>query len=214
MRSAVLTAVYDNYDALKLFPAQDIQCETICVTDNPNLTGGGWDRIVYEPRENVHPNRAAKTPKMCPWRYTDADITVWIDASFEFRSSSFVRELCAFLPIGQFAHPDRDCIYTEGLYSAGLGKYAGEPLSEQMFAYASAGHPENWGLWATGLIVRERSRTMENFGEAWLDECWRWSFQDQVSEAPMLRDHGLRPNTIPGGYSLNPWVQYAGSSRH
>lgn len=210
MKAAVLTAVYDNYDPLKPFPVQDVEVETICVTDNPNLEGDGWKRIVYEPREGVHPNRAAKTPKMCPWRYTDADLTIWIDASFRVQSAFFVEDMCAYT-FGQMVHPDRDCIFQEANVSLGMEKYAREPIAEQIARYD---HPQHWGLWATGLIVRRHSPEIEKFGEAWLQECWDWSFQDQISEAPMLREYGLRPETIPGFYHQNPWLAYEGSGRH
>lgn len=214
MKATVLTAIYDGYDTLQAFPVQDVECETICVTDNPTLLGSGWQRIVYEPRAGVHPNLAAKAPKMCPWRYTDADLTIWIDGSIMVQSRSFVREMCDFT-FAQFAHPQRDCIYDEREASR-YWKYDGLPLDDQVAYYRSLGHPPHWGLWNGCLIVRRHSPELEKFGEAWLGECERWSFQDQISEPPMLRLHDLRPETIAGSYrwGQNPWVAYSGSSRH
>ena len=81
MKFALMTAIYDGYDTLKDFTTQDVDdVEAICVTDDPLLHSEQWN-VVYEPRPWVHPNRAAKSPKMCPWRYTDADVVVWADAS-------------------------------------------------------------------------------------------------------------------------------------
>lgn len=211
---AILTAVYDDYDTLKAMPAQSVDCETIAVTDNPNLHAEGWDTVVYERRLGVHPNRAAKRPKCCPWNYTDADTVIWIDASFQCQSAFFAQEAGQLGPIAQTVHPDRDCIYTEGEYSTGLAKYEGEPIADQMRVYLERGHPQHWGLWATGIIVRQRSLNVEAFGNDWLTEIEQWSFQDQVSEPYVLRDHGLRPQTLPGGYHQNPWLIYAGSARH
>src|SRR5205085_532909 len=136
----------------------------------------------------VHPNLAAKTPKMCPWRYTDADVVVWLDASFQITSPSFLREMCEY-EFGQFDHNARDCIYDEVEHCIPLAKYSFLPLQEQAAHYREQGHPEHWGLWATGFIVRKHTPTVEQFGEAWLAENEKWSFQDQVSEAPMLREH-------------------------
>lgn len=214
MKVAVLTAITNRYDILRPFPTQDVQCETICVTDDDDLAGDGWQRIICEPRPGMHPNLAAKAPKMCPWRYTDADLTIWIDASLLVQSSEFVRAMCAF-EFGQFDHPARDCIYEEREASR-YAKYDGLPLDEQVAHYRTQGHPEHWGLWATGLIVRHRTPEIEKFGRDWLTECETWSFQDQLSEAPMLRTHDLRPETIPGSYlaGRNPWLGYSGSSNH
>lgn len=213
MTVTLLTAVYDNYDSLREICVQDIPHEAICVTDNPNLASETWN-VIYEPRPDRHPNLAAKSPKMCPWRYTDADLTIWLDASFEIISYDFLAAVSKFAPLGQFSHPDRACIYAEGNYSTGLRKYSDLPLEAQMADYRNRGHPEHWGLWATGVIVRQHTPEIEAFGEAWLAECEKWSFQDQVSEAVILREHGLRPTAMPGSYNQNPWVQYAGSGRH
>lgn len=213
MTVALITAVFDNYDVLKNFPIQPLDHEAICIADNPDLASESWE-VRYEPRPGVHPNRAAKRPKMCPWCYTDAETVIWIDASFEILQYDFIERMLNYLPLGQFLHPDRSCIYSEGIYSQGLGKYASEPLEEQMADYRERGHPQNWGLWCTGLVIRRRTSEIEAFGEAWLAENERWSFQDQVSEAVVLREHQLQPVTIPGSYHQNPWVRYAGSSRH
>ncbi len=216
MSITVLTAITDGYDTLQAFPTQDVECETICVTDHPTMLGSGWNRIVHDPRP-LHPNLAAKAPKMCPWRYTDAEFVIWLDGSMKVTSHAFVREVIEFArPLAQFVHQHRDCIYDEARHSLELEKYAGLPILEQAIHYREQGHPAHWGLWTGGLIVRRHTPEVEKFGEAWLAECEQWSFQDQISEAPVLREHGLRPVTIPGTYwaGANPWLEYCGSQRH
>lgn len=215
MKVALITAIYDGYDTLKPLVPQDVDVETICVTDDPNLRSEQW-AIVCEPRPGVHPNLAAKRPKMLPWAYTDAEIIIWVDASIMVTSPGLARAMGDYLPLGQFAHPDRDCIYDEVAHSIPMPKYAGLPLRAQAEFYRAARHPDRWGLWATGLIARWRTPEIEAFGAAWLAECERWGFQDQVSEPPMLRAHGLAPVTIPGFVRAqqNPWVGYAASARH
>lgn len=212
---AVLTATYDHYDSLKSFPAQSVDCETICLTDDPDLVDPTW-KIIVEPSD-LHPNRAAKRAKCTPWEYTNADFVIWIDASVRVRSADFVQDLVALAdPIAQFLHPDRDCIYDEAWASRGMGKYTNEPIDQQMAEYRHAEHPKNWGLWATGVIVRQRTPEVEQFGRDWLAEINRLTFQDQLSEPFVLRQHGLRPSTIPGyvfGHQ-NPWMCFEGSGRH
>lgn len=214
MTIAILTAITDHFDTLKELPAQDVEVEAVCVTDDPHLYSETW-KIVHEPRNGVHPNRAAKPPKMCPWRYTDADYTIWLDASARVLSSSFVSDMVGYAnPIGQFRHWDRDCIYVEGEYSLTTPRYADEPIQPSLDYYRTTGHPDHWGLWAAGLITRKRTPEVVAFGEAWLAEVNRWSFQDQISEAPMLREYGLRPTIIPGTYQQNLWCSWEASGRH
>lgn len=212
MTVTVLTAIYDNYDLLHPFPPQDVLVEAICITDNPHLHAEGWT-IRHRPSEQ-HPNLAAKHPKCCPWQHTNNPSVIWIDGSFAVTSSAFVREALEYGPVAQFTHPDRDCIYTEAAYSATLTKYADLPLTDQAAHYRAAGHPDRWGLWATGVIVRSHSSAVEQFGIDWLAECERWGYQDQISEAPMLNRHSLYPNPFPGTHLNNRWLRYDGSARH
>lgn len=219
---AIVTAIYDGYDELKPVLAQaGVDVEWVCVTDGAPLpdveAARGWS-MICEPRPGVHPNRAAKHPKYEPWKYTNAPVSIWVDASFRVVSDRFAVEATAGLtyaqPIAQFQHPWRDCLYAEAKESARLAKYAGEPVLEQADAYALAGHPEGWGLWATGVIARQHTDAVRELGGRWLHETYRWSFQDQVSQPFALRETGLRPMALPGTHLATPWLAYEGSARH
>jgi hypothetical protein len=216
---AILTAIYDSYDELKpTMPQRGVSVDWVLVTDDETLkdvpTVRGW-RVVYEPRPGVHPNRAAKHPKYEPWKYTDAGASVWVDASFRIVSEQLAAEALSFAdPIAQFAHPWRDCLYAEAKESAGLPKYAGEPVLEQADHYSELGHPENWGLWATGVIARRHTEAVQELGARWLAETYEWSFQDQISQPYALRETGLRPMALPGNHLATPWLAYEGSARH
>lgn len=216
---AILTAIYDSYDELKpTMPQRGVRVDWVLVTDDETLKDEssvrGW-RVVYEPRPGVHPNRAAKHPKYEPWKYTDAEASVWVDASFRIVSEQLAVEALSFAdPIAQFAHPWRDCLYAEAKESAGLPKYAGEPVLEQADHYSELGHPENWGLWATGVIARRHTEAVRELGARWMAETYEWSFQDQISQPFALRETGLRPTALPGNHLATPWLAYEGSARH
>jgi len=220
MHAAVITAIYDRYDVLKpTCPQVGARVEWICVTDDPGLDRGdsdplGW-RIVFEPRPGLHPNRAAKHPKMRPHLYTTAPSSVWVDASFRVLSAGFVVDVLGFAdPIAQFVHPWRECLFTEAEVSAPLPKYADEPCLEQAARYRAEGHPPRWGLWATGVIARRHDDLVAVWGQTWLNENLNHSFQDQISHPHVCRTHGLRPAALPGNHLTNPWLRYEGSARH
>lgn len=216
---AILTAVYDSYDALKpTVPQHGMDVDWVCVTDDEDLKNvtesQGW-RVVYEPRPGTHPNRAAKHPKYEPWKYTDAGASIWVDASFRIVSDRFAAEALPFAdPIAQFPHPWRDCLYAEADESAPMAKYADEPVAAQAEHYRRQGHPERWGLWATGVITRRHTEPVRRLGRAWLEETYKWSFQDQISHPHVCREVGLRPAALPGTHMSNPWLRYEGSARH
>lgn len=213
--AAVVTAVYDSYDTLKpALPQPGVRVDWVCVTDNPHLEVEGW-RTVVRPCPGLHPNRSAKVPKMFPERFTPAPVSVWVDASFRVTSGTFVADVLPYAePIAQFVHPWRNCLYDEADASSPIPKYTGEPILEQAKEYREEGHPEHWGLWATGVIVRRHMAETAQFGQSWLSEIDRWSFQDQVSEPFALRNCGLRPVSLPGTHFANPWLAYEGSGRH
>jgi alkaline ceramidase TOD1/glycosyltransferase MUCI70-like protein len=212
-----LSAIFANYDTPKPPRQQDgAEVEWLMVTDDPALDAPGWE-VVYEPaRPGMHPNRQAKYPKMTPWCYTDAAASVWVDASFQVTSPTFVADVLACArPLAQFEHPWRSCCLDEAVASAPIPKYAGEPIVDQAAYYRARGMPEGWGLFATGVIARRHDDPrVIALGEQWLAECHRWSFQDQVSEPFVLRNVGLRPTALPGTHLANPWLSYQGSARH
>lgn len=220
MSVAVITSIYGGYDQLAAPPPQDMEAEWICVTDRSDLDGQGAWKVVSEPRaDGIHPRLAAKVPKCLPGLYTDASVIVWLDGSCRLKETDSLRRLVVanpLAPISQFAHPDRDCIYDEGAFSALLPKYISTPVHEQMGWYRhEEGHPPHWGLWATGVIVRNLTLDaidhdlIEQFGQAWLNEQVRWTIQDQISEAPVLRRFGLRPALLPGNLWANDILGWA-----
>lgn len=219
MSVAVITSIYGGYDQLAAPPPQDLEAEWICVTDRADLDGQGAWKVVCEPRADaIHPRLAAKVPKCLPHLYTDASVVVWLDGACRLSTPDSLRRLVManpLAPISQFAHPDRDCIYDEGAFSALLPKYVQTPVPEQMAAYHREGHPSHWGLWATGVIVRNLALEdadqdmIVRFGQEWLNEQVRWSIQDQISEAPVLRRFGIRPAVLPGNLWTNDILGWA-----
>lgn len=211
----MISAVYDGYDGVKpVLPQWGLDVEWVLVTDDPGLSAPGW-RVVVRPRPGIHPNRAAKGPKFCPYEYTEAPASVWVDASFRVRSKTFVSDVLGYArPLAQFTHPWRDCVYEEAQASRDLPKYAGEPVEGQAAHYRDLGHPEHWGLWATGVIARRHTLETVRMGLAWNRQVTDWSFQDQLSQPPVLRETGIRPTALPGTHFSNPWLTYEGSVRH
>lgn len=214
MKVAIVSSVYGDYDNLKEQPVhQTVACEYVAVTDRP-YESDTWD-VVVEPRPHLHPRMAAKVPKCLPWRYApQADVTIWIDGSATILSPDFVQTCLDCLgddALAQWEHPERDCIYAEASVSRVFGKYEGQNLEGQADHYLRKGHPQAWGLWATGCIVRRRNNDLHVvMGQAWLAEQSRWTYQDQISEAPVLRACGVRPAPLPEGLWSNRWLSFGG----
>lgn len=214
---AIITSIYDSYDVLKpIFPQEEISVEWIFVTDNLLEDSLGWTQV-HEPKFDVHPNRAAKQAKMLPWGYTEAPASIWIDGSFRITSPRFAVEALSYAnPIAQFKHPWRNCLFEESEYSTTLQRYSDESIliKGQSNLYQNLGHPEKWGLWATGIIARQHTDQVMDMGFRWFYEVNAWSYQDQISEPFVLKSVGLFPNVFPNDYFSSSWIRYEGSGRH
>jgi hypothetical protein len=207
MKVAVVSAIYGGYDHPKAPVPQDHPCEFVLVTDDPTPVDG-W-QVVYEPRPQLHPRLAAKVPKCRPDLYADADAYLWVDGSIEITSPGFVTACVGHLevgPVAQFPHPLRSSIAAEAEASMAMAKYHGLPVREQAAHYIKSGYPDGWGLWETGIIARRRDGL--GFGADWLTEQVRWTYQDQVSQAPVMWAAGVRPIDLPGLATKNPWTRY------
>lgn len=221
----IITSVTDGYDTLKRQTEQvGIDAEWIAVTDGTEVAEEGhpWEIINVEhwatEKDVSHPNRLAKIAKTQPWLFgAEASHSIWIDASYRITSPVFAFQTIPMAtPVAQFLHPWRQCIYREAVASLELPRYLEERdrISAQVNEYEEIGHPANWGLWATGVIIRKHTDDVIDMSLMWLNEIRRWSYQDQLSEPVALRLCDLRPQALPGDHINNPWLKYEGSARH
>lgn len=199
MSVAVVSSSYGGYDNIDARPEQSLDAEWIMVTDNPELDAPGWN-VIVEKRPHMHPRLAAKVPKCVPFTYTNADTIVWMDAScrlLQRHALASLVEASGGAPLGQVTHPWRDCIYDEAEASIGMPKYDGQPIREQVAHYKDCGYPVHGGLFATGLIVRNKLNDIQaEFGYRWLAEQVYWSYQDQLSQMPILASMRLQRKQI------------------
>jgi hypothetical protein len=193
MRVALITASFGNYDPVRDLPDWHGFDDAVCVTDTPSRIGAGW-RVHVQP-ESDNPRLAAKRPKMMPWLYTDCDAAVWLDASFELTGRGFREWVDLHLAANEFVvwrHPEgRVCVTQEADVCWFFKKYEGQPIREQVSAYLREGMPQMWGLFAAGTIGYVFSPKVRGLGAAWLQECEKWSVQDQVSLPYVLWARGV-----------------------
>jgi hypothetical protein len=201
MRPLIVTACLGGYDTLRPQAAQDIEVDWVAVVDRPMDVPEPWRPFVLGPSDE-HPRMAAKVHKMTP--FPGFPDVVWIDANTEITSQTFARRALAARRngIAVWRHPQRSCIYAEADASIRLApeKYADQPLLAQVEHYRAEGHPERCGLYACGTVAWDWSRpSAVALGAEWLDECRRWSYQDQLSLPVVLRRAGIKPGIFPAG---------------
>lgn len=202
----VYTAMYGPHDNLKVQPAIT-GVDYVCFTDQA-INAPGWD--VVKVQSSMPDRLAAKDPKMRPNRWVRRwRQSIWIDASVQILSPEFVPAALGAMRDGLafFAHPDRDCIYEESTVSIRMPKYGPTAIKRQVERYRAEGFPEHAGLWACGIIARDRKRSLNRLGQKWFDRCKEESGQDQISLPPLLRSMGITPGTIPGNLWDNEFIR-------
>jgi hypothetical protein len=199
MKVSVLSAAYGGHVPWE-FPGTE---DAVVVTDNPNLSVRGW-RTVVDPLSHLTPRMAALVPKARPELYvSDADIVVWIDAQFCVVSQEFIPWCVEHLgdnDVAMLRHQGRSAILAEahaGQGPAGRSRWVGQDTIEQAKHYIESGHPDGWGLWTTGLLVRKMSPEVEQAGREWLSEIAAWSTHCQLSAPYVFRNAGLKVGELP-----------------
>ena len=207
MRIAVVTALFGAYDPLSPPPCGFD--DAVCVTDSADGIPDGW-RTVLEPLSD-DPRLDGKRAKMQPWRYTDCDAAIFLDASIEVTSPdlrAWAEPMITAHDLVVWLHPEgRTCYRDEAAVCWDWPKYSRYDLRGQVYAYESAGMPEKWGLFACGMIGWRFTPEAKAFGDAWLDEQHRWSCQDQVSLPYLLWREGKPFGLWPANQYQNPMIQ-------
>lgn len=195
--TAIITAVFGDYDEPKVQPEIADVDEWILVTDNPAIDAPGWNVKVCN-FADFHPRLTAKIPKFMPWLFTDQERSIWIDGSAQIvEPQGFVEwAYSTGRDVAMHAHPQRNNIWDESKASTGP-KYDFQPIAEQV-DYYSLLDPDIPNLWATGCIAWTHSPLTREFGSAWFNECFLWSTQDQLSLPWLAKQLGVKIGTLPG----------------
>lgn len=205
MTTRVITANYGNHDDPPYPPVGQLggPVEWLYFTDSNIPAPEPWQTHHVAPHFQSS-NLSAKVFKAMPSIIEgDATDVIWIDANMQITDPRFVTEALGYVNDGVafWAHPRRDCVYDEatvclpGGKEAQDGRYRNLPIAQQMDVYREEGFPEHWGLYATGTTVWTPAQS-ENLGKAWLDECERWGFQDQLSLPVVAWRLGVEPGVF------------------
>lgn len=150
------------------------------------------------------PRRNSRIHKILIHKYSDADVTIWIDGNMKMLISpeEMVERYLGDCDMALFKH-SRNCLYAEAMEVAKLGLDNVETIIEQAKYYEDKGFPKNKGLGQGGFIIRKKNRKTQVFNEAWWADYCRFSRRDQLSMMPAIEKAGLKVNFI-----ARPWIQY------
>lgn len=205
MKVIVYSAIYGNYDTPKVQPMDFIP---VLFTDS--VSDSEW-AVKTVKREEDHPRMKAKYFKCNPHRVLDCDVSIWIDGSATVQKYDFIEWALSELKDNDMAvikHPERNCIYKEAEFCKGMAKYASVDVMGQVEAYRKEGFPENYGLWACGLLVRRHNKRIKKFNEMWWEHNLKYTYQDQLSFPVCVKEAGVKLKTIDIKLSGNGIISF------
>lgn len=214
MEIVVFTALIGSADVLHQPAVVNPRVRYVCLTDQPARATGVWEARDWSWFKYDDPRRAARIAKIGDgeW-FPDADVTIWIDASFELLVDP---ETLAFShPEGLvtgFAHPDRCRVSDEALAVILAGLAPAQKVHAQIDDYCrqgfdSAARPQQ-SLTTTGLLVRWQTPLVQRFNRLWQAEVAKHTLRDQLSVDYCAWKTGITIRHLPGHYRENVFAKY------
>ena len=151
--------------------------------------------------------RNSRVPKILIHKYSDADVTIWMDGRIRLLKSpeELVKEyLGDDYDMAIYGHITRDCLYDEAMICAKYNLDDPEVIIEQAKYYEDREFAKHKGLCEGGFIIRRNNERTQAFNEAWWADYCRFSRRDQLSLMPAIEKSGVIVNIMPVGYALYP----------
>lgn len=186
----IYTVITNDYDVPKKVVLNKIP--HILFTDNPNINAPGWQIVEVEKTKDQRLQRKLKIlghPELDKY-----DVTVYVDGSMTLKPS-FANIINAYrggMVIGK--HPTRKCVYAEGIAVKELKKAPKELVDKQIYEYYINDFPANFGMWAAGVVIRDKS--LKEMNEIWYSKLKEHSHRDQLSLPFALWKTGIKPKEI------------------
>lgn len=193
------TAIFGPYDDLKQPFIISQHWRYICYTDQDfELPEDNKWEIIKVPVMPCGPAKTARWYKINFHKHIETEFSLWVDGTF-FINCDLNRWWKRFkMPMTCIQHPYDDCIYTDlkSCMSAGKGDFW--KLIQQAAEYKNLGIPENNGLIASGILMRQKTKEVIQLCETWWDQVEKYSERDQIA-------FGYASWKFPGVYDAIKW---------
>ncbi len=199
-RSVVYTCITGGYDPIRPPERVDPSLDYLCFTDADHCPAPwrrltipvhGLDALDQNRYVKMHPHRIEALAKYDLSMYVDGSIAIIGDPLDLIRQVETRDE-----QIFAYEHPDRNCLFDEGLACAlgGLGWIW--QIDRQLARYRAEGFPARLGLFEASVLVRRRSPELERFMERWWAEYRTGVKRDQLSFTYVAWKEGVRIGSL------------------
>ena len=183
-KCVVYTTITKDYDVLKSPLLQNNDFDFICFSDDENLKSDFWQiKPIQTPK--LDQTRKARYLKLHPHLlFPDYQYSIWVDGSLSIVNNLqiLLDEVTQQSKLGVYAHAKRNSLYQAALNCIDKQKDDPAIIQKQMSYYKEIGYPENNGLVASGVLVRNHhNQKIINLMELWWQQIYMFSKRDQLS---------------------------------
>lgn len=197
-RIAVYTCIIGNYDSLQEPIVHPDNIDYYAITDFKIPVTSMWQRIDANTFSDIQGySNALKNRyfKINPHKvFKDYKYSVYVDGNFRI-CTDFTEHVNRMAETGfsHFRHSKRMCVYEEAEVCRLLGKESSENIDRYINRLREHGFPENYGLLACDILVREHNNPLC----IKVMEQWWVEFRDYVKRDQLSLPYVLFMNGIP-----------------
>ena len=140
----------------------------------------------------------------------DHDILIWHDANIQLVFDQLPNLIYfaqhSFLTM--FRHPDRDDFYSEAMTSIRVDRDFSLRILRQALYYFFNGMPAHTGMYATGILIKNKNIDSGNFYTMWWEHTLKYSRRDQLSLVYTIYKTKQKINVIEGDIFNNKFSKY------
>lgn len=214
----VYTAIFGKYDDLKEPEVFTPGWKYICFTDQ-DFESDVWD-IRKVPVMEVGHAKTARYYKIMAHKHIETNKSLWIDGTFAINVNLTEWWQRFTAPFTAIQHPFDNCIYKDAEACLELGKGDRRSIERQVAFYKALGIRKNNGLIASGILMRQHCKEVNQFCNTWWEQVRRWSNRDQIAWGYANHQHPNVVNKIEWNYTTQdefihiphlgkPWRKFA-----
>ena len=193
----VYTCITGDYDGLKELKIKEKDIDYYCFTNNKKLQSKTW-KVIYIDNNDMDDITLARKIKILgnDDLFKDYEFNIWIDACITIE-----KNLTEWLDnkinkhninILMYKHNERNCIYDEAIECFRVRKETKKNVVKLINFLEKEKMPKNYGLYSTGIIVRNNNSLVKETMKIWFSILEKYSRRDQLSFTYALYKTGLK----------------------
>jgi len=182
MKKAIYTAIIGGYDSFVEPEFVNEGFDYFLFTDNDKIKSNVYKIIKVEVPKGLDNVRFARQIKILPHKFLpEYDLTIWHDGNITQQKD--IKRIVANMSFDflLMKHPNRTCIYQEAKAIINMKLESKTIVNRQIARYVKRSFPKDYGMVATGVMFRKKTKEVIDLCEDWFKEILDGSRRDQLS---------------------------------